>query len=72
MPDKKAAKSVLEQLVGPDSTILVKASRGMKLEELTGELLRLTSGAVIGGRPYLLKPPGQLPGQRAGGAARAR
>ena len=40
--DKFQAKAVLEQLVKPDSTILVKASRGMKLEELTGELLRLT------------------------------
>ena len=42
-PDKKAARSVLPQLVRPDSTILVKASRGMKLEELTACLLELTS-----------------------------
>lgn len=40
--DKREAKTVLEQVVRPDSTILVKASRGMKLEELTACLLELT------------------------------
>jgi UDP-N-acetylmuramoyl-tripeptide--D-alanyl-D-alanine ligase len=41
-PDKKTAKAVLPQIIKPDSTILVKASRGMKLEELTACLLELT------------------------------
>ena len=40
-PDKEAAKAVLAQVVRPDSTILVKASRGMALEELTAQLLTL-------------------------------
>ena len=40
--DREAAKAVLGQLVRPGSTILVKASRGMKLEELTARLLELT------------------------------
>ena len=40
-PDKEAAKAVLPQVVRPDSTILVKASRGMALEELTAQLLTL-------------------------------
>lgn len=39
------AKAVLPQIVEPDSTILVKASRGMKLEELTAGLLELTEEA---------------------------
>ena len=39
--DKEAAKVVLPQVVRPDSTILVKASRGMALEELTAQLLTL-------------------------------
>jgi len=33
--DKQQAKQVLPQIVKPDSTILVKASRGMALEELS-------------------------------------
>ena len=36
------AKALLPQLVRPDATFLVKASRGMELEELTGALLELT------------------------------
>lgn len=40
--DKAAAKAVLAELVKPDSTFLVKASRGMQLEELTAELMKLT------------------------------
>ena len=40
--DKEAARVVLPQVVRPDSTILVKASRGMALEELTAQLLELT------------------------------
>jgi UDP-N-acetylmuramoyl-tripeptide--D-alanyl-D-alanine ligase len=40
--DKEAAKAVLPEIIKPDSTILVKASRGMKLEELTHCLLELT------------------------------
>lgn len=39
--DKEAAKAVLPQVVRPDSTILVKASRGMALEELTAQLMTL-------------------------------
>ena len=39
--DKEAAKVVLPQVVRPDSTILVKASRGMALEQLTAQLLTL-------------------------------
>lgn len=39
---REEAKAVLPQLVCPDSTVLVKASRGMKLEELTAQLLELT------------------------------
>ncbi len=41
-PDKESAKQVLPKIVRPDSTILVKASRGMALEELTGALMELT------------------------------
>ena len=39
---REEAKALLPQLVQPDATFLVKASRGMKLEELTGVLLELT------------------------------
>ena len=39
--DKEEAKAVLPEVVRPDSTILVKASRGMALEELTAQLLTL-------------------------------
>ena len=41
-PDKESAKQILPKIVRPDSTILVKASRGMALEELTGALMELT------------------------------
>ena len=40
--NREDAKAVLAQVVCPDSTVLVKASRGMKLEELTARLLELT------------------------------
>ena len=33
---------MLRQVIRPDSTILVKASRGMALEELTARLKELT------------------------------
>ena len=39
---REEAKEVLPQVVCPDSTILLKGSRGMKLEELTTKLLELT------------------------------
>ena len=40
--DKKAARELLPGLIRPDSTILVKASRGMRMEELVDQLLELT------------------------------
>ena len=40
--DKAEAKTVLPEIVKPDSTILVKASRGMKMEELVARLVELT------------------------------
>lgn len=43
--DREEAKGVLSQVVRPDCTVLVKASRGMKLEELTAKLLELTAEA---------------------------
>ncbi len=39
---KSDAKSILPRIVKPGGTILVKASRGMALEELTAALLELT------------------------------
>ena len=42
---RREAKPVLDQLVRPGSTILVKASRGMELEELTAYLLSITPEA---------------------------
>ena len=42
---REEAESVLPQILRPDSTILVKASRGMRLEELTASLLKLTREA---------------------------
>ena len=42
---REEAKAVLPQVVGPDTTVLVKGSRGMKLEELTACLLELTTEA---------------------------
>lgn len=41
--DKEAAKQVLPKILRPGATILLKASRGMALEELTEELLSLTN-----------------------------
>ena len=43
--DKERAKATLAGLIRPDSTYLIKASRGMKLEELTEKLLELTEEA---------------------------
>lgn len=40
---REEAKAILPQVVRPNSTILVKASRGMRLEELTARLLELTA-----------------------------
>ena len=42
-PDKGAAIPVLKEQVKPDSTILVKASRGMAMEELVDYLKRITT-----------------------------
>ena len=42
-PDKGAAIPVLKENVRPDSTILVKASRGMAMEELVDYLKRITT-----------------------------
>ena len=39
---KGEAEKILPEIVKPDSTILVKASRGMKLEDLTAKLVELT------------------------------
>ena len=44
-PTREDAMAVLPQVVRPDSTVLLKASRGMKLEELTARLLELTAEA---------------------------
>ena len=41
--DKAEAKAVLPEIIKPDSTILVKASRGMKMEELVARLVELTT-----------------------------
>lgn len=41
-PTQARAMELLPRIVRPDSTILLKASRGMKLEEITAKLLELT------------------------------
>ncbi len=41
-PNKKEALTVLEQIVKPDCTLLVKASRGMAFEEIVEYLLEIT------------------------------
>lgn len=41
--DREEAKAVLPQVLCPNCTVLVKASRGMKLEEITAKLLELTA-----------------------------
>lgn len=41
-PDKQGAKAAIAEQLRPDSTVLVKASRGMAMEELVDELLKLT------------------------------
>ena len=43
--DKAEAKPVLDSVVRPHATILVKASRGMALEELVEYLLTITKEA---------------------------
>lgn len=43
--DNQEAKRVLQNVIKPHSTILVKASRGMHLEELTAQLKELTQEA---------------------------
>ena len=40
--DKEEAKPILAQLMRPDSAVLLKASRGMKMEELTAYLRSIT------------------------------
>ncbi|MCI9156711.1 MAG: UDP-N-acetylmuramoyl-tripeptide--D-alanyl-D-alanine ligase, partial [Lawsonibacter sp.] len=40
---REEAKAVLAQVICPDCTVLLKGSRGMKLEELTAKLLELTA-----------------------------
>ena len=42
-PTKKEALTVLEQIVSPDTTFLVKASRGMEFEELVTYLKSVTT-----------------------------
>ena len=44
-PNKKEAMEVLRQVVKPDTTVLVKASRGMAFEELVEYLKELTKEA---------------------------
>lgn len=46
-PDKAAAKRVLGRLIRPDTTILLKASRGMALEELSASLVEMTKEAGV-------------------------
>lgn len=41
-PTKKEALTVLEQIVHPDTTVLVKASRGMEFEEIVAFLKTIT------------------------------
>ena len=43
--DKAKAREILPEIIKPDSTILVKASRGMKMEELVARLIELTREA---------------------------
>ena len=40
--DKEAAKVVLEKMIAPNTTYLLKASRGMHMEELTAYLMEQT------------------------------
>ncbi len=42
-PDKDGAKTVLEQLIRPGCTVLVKASRGMAMEEIVDYLKQITT-----------------------------
>lgn len=44
-PNKKEAMTVLEQVVKPNCTVLVKASRGMAFEELVEYLKGITQEA---------------------------
>ena len=40
--DREAAKPVLDSVVRPGTTVLVKASRGMAMEQLVDYLLGIT------------------------------
>ena len=40
--DRDTARTILPKVLTPDCTVLVKASRGMKMEELTAALMELT------------------------------
>ena len=44
-PDKEAARPVLDSVVRPGTTVLVKASRGMAMEQLVDYLLGITKEA---------------------------
>ena len=46
MPTTPIPQALLEQIIRPDSTILVKASRGMQMEELTAFLKAYASGMI--------------------------
>ena len=56
--DREQAKAVLSQVIRPDSTVLVKASRGMRLEEITAKLLELTEDH--GGSTVIRRHQGDL------------
>ena len=43
MATREDAINVLPQMIRPDCTVLLKASRGMKMEALTARLLELTA-----------------------------
>ena len=43
--DREEAKAVLPQMLGPDCTVLVKASRGMEFEVITDYLKTITGEA---------------------------
>lgn len=42
-PTREDAINILPQMIRPDCTVLLKASRGMKMEALTARLLELTA-----------------------------
>ena len=59
-PTKAEARPVLDGVVRPHATILVKASRGMALEELVDYLLTITGEGIKG-------PPGVRPAAAGAG-----